>query len=633
MKWMLVGLLLCQTLYSSAEILTYTETETGSNNIALGYPVPLPIESLLPVDGFRSYTSLHARHQDLMLLHDFITGSVVGRTIYGRDIWAYQISDADRFTDDGIQTEGAVLQNGGIHAREWASPEVTTAIIERFAQQAGDQWVYDYLINNLNMVIIPVLNVDGYLQTQRYPNQVRQTTFASDPVDWPRDGRMRRKNMLGVDEDLLSTADTLNGVDLNRNHAPYWNTSTRSSSDNRSIVHHGAFAGSEPESQALYEAAALGPDDRLRMYIDTHSYSQLWYQPNTSDERRNSIADQIASRMRNATNDTYLVSPSPAGSGIGSTDDYFAVTYQIPSYTLEIEPGSRGGVQYGGFDVTHSGFVLPEAEINRVREELTDASVIAWYMQTGPASVKQIQISRIDSGQVVYAGVWEQISATQRRWQTTTDQALAPGVQYRIWVAYNKPMRWLNGSDEVVSYPNVPMSLEPTMIIEGLNSNNQSFAQTVRGAVTDWLTSPGGPGVGYLNYKTDAFMVDIVLDSSVPANTANLLALAFNNSDFAAGLNDANPATVIDYNAHWQNYEATDGSDSDSGGIDRMIRLIDNGAPLYTDPDDYVATPAPNPPVTGPENQTGGGVGGFLVILLLLYAGARFSMMCRLIER
>ena len=98
----------------------------------------------------------------VVLINDFIHGHIIGQTIYGRDIWAYRISDLDGVTDEGIQSEGAVLQNGTIHAREWASPEVTTAIIERFAERAGDNGIYDYLINNLNIVIVPVLNVDGF---------------------------------------------------------------------------------------------------------------------------------------------------------------------------------------------------------------------------------------------------------------------------------------------------------------------------------------------------------------------------------------------------------------------------------------------------------------------------------------
>ena len=35
-------------------LLTYTETDNTGNNIALGYPVPIPVYSLTPVDGFRT---------------------------------------------------------------------------------------------------------------------------------------------------------------------------------------------------------------------------------------------------------------------------------------------------------------------------------------------------------------------------------------------------------------------------------------------------------------------------------------------------------------------------------------------------------------------------------------------------
>jgi hypothetical protein len=63
--------------------------------------------------------------------------------------------------------------------------------------------------------------------------------------------------MLMVDEDLFTKPDHLMGVDLNRNNAPYWATSTRSSPEPSSIVHHGASPHSEPETQALAAAADL----------------------------------------------------------------------------------------------------------------------------------------------------------------------------------------------------------------------------------------------------------------------------------------------------------------------------------------------------------------------------------------
>jgi hypothetical protein len=47
-----------------------------TNRIALGYPVPIPVDTPIPFDGFRSYAGLHTRHQDLMGGSDYIHGEV-----------------------------------------------------------------------------------------------------------------------------------------------------------------------------------------------------------------------------------------------------------------------------------------------------------------------------------------------------------------------------------------------------------------------------------------------------------------------------------------------------------------------------------------------------------------------------
>ena len=102
-------------------------------------------------------------------------------------------------------------------------------------------------------MIIPVLNIDGFLQTQRYPATVTSSEAS------PRDGRMRRKNMRDVDESLTTLSDNLAGIDLNRNNDPYWATNPdRSSDDVDSIVHHGSSAASEPETSSLAASSCGG---------------------------------------------------------------------------------------------------------------------------------------------------------------------------------------------------------------------------------------------------------------------------------------------------------------------------------------------------------------------------------------
>ena len=96
--------------------------------IALGYPVPIPVDTPLPFDGFRSYAGLHARHQDLAQTTPWVHAKEIGVTRSGRTIWAYQLGDADQTTPGGLR-EHAMLTNGGIHAREWQSPELSTGNI------------------------------------------------------------------------------------------------------------------------------------------------------------------------------------------------------------------------------------------------------------------------------------------------------------------------------------------------------------------------------------------------------------------------------------------------------------------------------------------------------------------------
>ena len=86
--------------------------------IALGYPVPVPVDTALPFDGFRSYDGLDMRHRDLEETTPWVHGNTVGFTFNERPIRAYRLGDENLETVYGLP-EQAMLTNGGIHAREW----------------------------------------------------------------------------------------------------------------------------------------------------------------------------------------------------------------------------------------------------------------------------------------------------------------------------------------------------------------------------------------------------------------------------------------------------------------------------------------------------------------------------------
>ncbi|GAB4191687.1 MAG: hypothetical protein Tsb002_20630 [Wenzhouxiangellaceae bacterium] len=569
---------------ASAQIVEWTE---APGPLGLGYPVPIPVDTPLPFDGFRTYDGLHTRHQDLALTTPWVHSAVIGQTHKQRDIWLYRLGDDDGLTAEGLP-EPAMLINGGIHAREWQSPEVVTGVLEALATTENDPLV-DYLRDNVNGMIIPVLNIDGFLQTQRYPRSnylgTDPTDLVNDPQPSPRDGRMRRKNLLVTDEDLNTQGDHLFGVDLNRNNAPFWATSAGSSFNPTSLVYHGSNAGSEPETQALYSAVVHGPAPRLRLFTDTHSFGRIYFSILTSNIRRNAIQGRLINTLINhhtaiPGGKGYLVNPdgAQAGFGIGVTPEHFATTYQIPAWTLELEPARNlGGVEYGSLGTNgHDGFIMPEAEIRRLRESMSQTMLTSFYHMAGPPSIEAAQLIDRASGAAVMIARWQVTDEQQRELFMQQLQPLIIGQQYDLWIAFNKPMRWRDASGAVTTYPGQASSTLnfDLDILAGNNFINVEQDEPL------WLNQPGGSPTGYQRYRDDAVRIGIRITSD--GNNGNLLQQALSagspltfrltTADLTGHQLDANPATVVDYQGGaWTGYENTAGTQGDVGGTDTNL--------------------------------------------------------------
>lgn len=616
---LVVGVAAVPAWLAAAE-LRFTQSESGATRIALGYPVPLPVESQTPVAGFRSHAALEARLQDLALGSDYLSRQSLGESFRNRPIPAYIASDDDSLTVEGF-AEPAALINGGIHAREWASPEVATGLIESLLAGADRAGLERYLLENLSLLVIPVLNVDGFLQTQRYPDRALQTEFASDPQNenYPRDGRMQRKNMRDKDEILCASDDPacavkdgMAGVDPNRNNAPYRATSSQSSGNPGSLVYHGSATASEPEVQALQAAAVRAPASRLRLYIDLHSFSRIYYAADTGNARRDALQRSLASVMRAVNGNAYGYDPTPPGVGIGSTDEFFANTYQIPAYTLEIEPGPNGSRQYGGFGYSHDGFILPASQIARVREELAEATLLGLYRQAGPPSVRAVEIRERDSGAPVFVAGWQRLDGGRRQLVVSTPAELRSGVDYRLWIAFSKPMRVRGESGEVINYRGQSVTLPPSLGLEGIDSGGAGFSQPLDAPASGWRRSVGTAPAA-LRYADDAYLAEFRLPASLPLAGARRVNLRIDVADLSGQRLDADPGTAVDWSGGaWSGYQNGAGQSGDAGGEDRSLRLVDDGSPLFTEP-----------PPAGGQGGGGGGPGPALLLGLAIAAMLR----------
>jgi len=540
---------------------------------------------------------------------------VVGQTAGGRDIWAYRIGDPDDLTTGGAP-EGAVLINGTIHAREWQSPEAVTEVFEQLTEIAGDGGFGQYLHENLNVVILPVLNVDGLLQTQRYPARATASELQ------PRDGRMRRKNMRHpnsggtVDEDIDRTGDNFYGVDLNRNNPNGFGQNSGSSGNTISLVYRGPLAQGEPEIAALLEAADLGPANRLRMFTDVHSFSQIFLAPIVGDPRRDTITRDLAGTMRSVLGSKYRYGPST--DLIGTTADYFAKTLRVPSWTLEIEPLQPGDF---GTDHGHSGFILPDSEVARMRDEIAAMLLAGFYAQAGKPALIAARIRDAGTGEIRYDAAWV-TSATGRRLEVSTNRALVPGVSYRLWLGFDRPMRWRNSQGALTNYRGLSGPGFPDIELQfpALAANRD---QPVSGNASAWRAEAGADGV--IRYSGDALETGFTLPASLPASGPLAMVVAVDARDITGAQLDTDPATVAGWgNGHWTGYEDDDGKATDLGGTDcSFVAFVaadpNASAPLLPDGCRETATSPPaNPPPGG--GSGGGGASSWWLPLLSLVA-------------
>jgi len=554
-------------------IQTYTQTQTGANLRPLGYRVPIPVQSLTPVEGFRTYDSLHARLQALALESPDVAAHQVGMTFNGRPIWAYVVSSEASIDVEG-RAKPAFFINATTHAREWAVPEVSVGLVEYMATAAGSEGLVRYLLDNTKLVIVPVQNIDGFQQTQRFPTQVIVGQDPNVPNDWPRDGRMRRKNMRGVDEVLTTFADHLRGVDLNRNHTPFWGTITNGGRYTNPIdlTFRGASAQSEPEVQAILNAADLGPVSRMRLGIDLHSHAKVFFSSNTGRTRLNAIQRQLLTVISthheavptatgNPNARIYVDLPDVPNGGIGTHAEYFAYQWLVPAWTLELEPGELGANEYGGSADSHGGFILPESQAQRVREAWTQSHVVGFYFMAGPPYLQSLSLNAAANGALLHESRWLPAAsgAITRTLRAQSPARTYVGQPITAKLAFSKPMRLLTAGI--------------SRGLPGVNIEAAPRVSLLQGAVRTSLDVSQGRWLASARYPGTAETFEFTFNAPSAAGEFRLEVEA---TDMAGLGLDANPATPADWaSGAWSDWNAVSGSDvdTDSGGIDGNVAV------------------------------------------------------------
>ena len=252
---------------------------------------------------YRYLSDIQSEMQTIVAAHPTIARPVtIGTSYQGRPIQGVEISHNVAAKDDGKPTFFLV---GTHHAREWPAAETAMEFLNLLVKSDGgsdaDGLHVSSLLDNERIVIVPVVNVDGYFASRGdWAGRTQTGNAIPDPADTAglydsseeplvAGGALayRRKNCdafvpsgtsVGNGAEALDSAVLQNfpcyfqlGVDNNRNYGFDWG-GPGASNDPTTQVYRGTGQWSEPESAAVWHYSQTHPVTTL---ITLHTVAAL----------------------------------------------------------------------------------------------------------------------------------------------------------------------------------------------------------------------------------------------------------------------------------------------------------------------------------------------------------------------
>jgi len=398
----------------------------------------------------------------------------------GADLWAIRLSSTAALSSTSTLTDTAdkpvFFLLGGIHAREIAAVEIAARFVEHLLTGYGRDALATWLLEEYEVVVLPLANPDGYRLAQQ--------------------GYFQRKNTNASNGDGCSNPPSLlnqAGVDLNRNFAYQWGTINGPAQSPCSQTYPGNAPASEPETQAIQAllralypdrprpaAGTPAPDTTSGVFISLHSYSELvlwpWGYTNTPSPNAAALerlGEQIAAANSYMPGQAVTLYPTS-----GTTDDWAYGELGLAAFTIEIGP-SRG---------TCGGFMPPFACL----DEIQGVETLGFWPRNLPALLYAARVTQAPYTQpagpdlpinrlVVMSAGTQSDGATLTLW---LDGGMLPSPE-AVEVYFGRSP-WRGGE---------PLVLEPLPTATG--TTTQAWRGTLPPAVQETLCS--GPGLKCLN--------------------------------------------------------------------------------------------------------------------------------------
>uniref|UniRef100_UPI00398F7CB6 carboxypeptidase O-like n=1 Tax=Pristiophorus japonicus TaxID=55135 RepID=UPI00398F7CB6 len=289
-----------------------------TNTAADNYTRYLPMEEI-----YRWMDQMKEDYKELVTKH------LLGETYQTRPMYYLKIS---KMSDN---PKKIIWLDCGIHAREWIAP----AFCRWFVKKVLETIKTDHFLEKIDLYILPVLNVDGYVHS------------------WTTD-RLWRKSMSPCNNSMCL------GTDLNRNFDVKW-CSVRASTNCCSNSYCGSAPESEPETKAVANFFRNFSSDIL-CYLSFHSYSQLILTPYAYTYTAANNSEEMVSVGKKAANALYQKHGTWFTVGPASH-----VLYSVAgtSFDWAYDLGINFAYIFELRDEGKYGFLLPENQIQDTCEE------------------------------------------------------------------------------------------------------------------------------------------------------------------------------------------------------------------------------------------------------------------------
>jgi hypothetical protein len=276
-------------------------------------------------EGFHTYAEMSADVAAVAAAHPTIVKRFsIGRSYQGRELWAVKISDNVNVDEN----EPEVYFDGGTHAREHMSVEMTLSIMHWLVDGYGVDPTITKLVDNREIWIVFNVNPDGSeydISGGRYHlwRKNRQPTPGSSAI----------------------------GTDVNRNFDYHWGCCAGSSTNPANLMYRGPRAFSAPEARAVRDfinSRVINGRQQIRTMITFHTSGRLVMWPYgytmsdiPGDTTVTDHAVAVAMGRKMASLNRYK--PEQASDlyiSAGTTRDWAYGVHRIFAFTFELTVGS-----------------------------------------------------------------------------------------------------------------------------------------------------------------------------------------------------------------------------------------------------------------------------------------------------